>query len=157
MLLLNLLLALAWVILTNEYTALNFAIGLLLAYLILRLTQQNERARRYVRRVSLIIKFILFFMGELVVSSLRVAYQVLTSHDRMKPAVVAVPLDVKSDRAITLLGNLITLTPGTLTLDVSTDRTVMYIHTIDMEDEDIEAFRASIKNGFERRIIEVLE
>ena len=66
---------------------------------------------------------------------------------------VAVPLDVTSDAAITLLGNLITLTPGTLTLDVSTDHLPLYVHVMNVE--DVESFRQGIKNGFERRILEL--
>lgn len=153
MLLLNLLLAIIWVALTGQYEASNFALGFVLAYLVVRLTQHSEAAVRYVVRVRLLILFIAFFLWELLVSSLRIVVLVLSRRPEMQPAVVAVPLDVKSDLAITLLGNLITLTPGTLTLDVSTDHSTMYIHAIDVE--DVETFRAGIKDGFERRILEL--
>lgn len=155
MLLLNLLVAFAWLVLTGEFTIGNFAVGFLITYIILWLTQQSRLVSGYVRRITLLIRFLGFFLKELVVSSLRVVYQVLMPRLNLRPAVVAVPLDVTSDAGITLLGNLITLTPGTLTLDVSTDRRVMYIHVIDLD--DVEAFRASIKQGFERRILEVME
>lgn len=153
MFLLNLLLAIAWVALTGDYEAGNFAVGFVLAYLVIRLTQHSQMAVRYVKKIQLILFFIVFFLKELVFSSLRVAVQVLSPTMKMRPAVVAVPLDVKSDEAITLLGNLITLTPGTLTIDVSSDRSTMYVHTMNME--DVESFRRSIKDGFERRILEV--
>ena len=153
MLLLNLLLAIVWVALTGEYEAGNFAVGFVLGYLILRLTQHSRAASRYVKRLQLGFLFFLFFLKEMIVSSIRVAITVLSPKMKMRPAVVAIPLDVTSDAAITLLGNLITLTPGTLTLDVSTDRSTMYVHTMDVG--DIEAFRFSIKDGFERRILEV--
>lgn len=154
MLLLNLLLAFAWVALTGDYSPGNFAIAFVLGYLVLRLTQHSDAAVRYVKRLQLAFFFTLFFMKELAVSSVRVAIRVLSRNMEMHPAVVAIPLDIKSDAGITLLGNLITLTPGTLTLDVSTDRTTMYVHTMDVGD-DVEAFRRSIKDGFERRILEV--
>ncbi len=69
-------------------------------------------------------------------------------------AIVAIPLDAKTDREITLLANLITLTPGTLSLDVSEDRRFLYVHAMFVE--DVESFRDSIKNGFERRLLELM-
>ncbi|WP_420630973.1 Na+/H+ antiporter subunit E [Candidatus Leptofilum sp.] len=153
MLLLNLLLAIIWVSLTGQYEASNFAMGFILAFLVLRLTQHSAAAVRYVFRVRLVIFFVGYFLRELVFSSLRVVALVLSFRPAMQPAIVAIPLDVKSDAAITLLGNLITLTPGTLTLDVSSDHSTMYVHAIDVR--DVEAFRAGIKNGFERRILEL--
>jgi multicomponent Na+:H+ antiporter subunit E len=72
----------------------------------------------------------------------------------LHPGVVAVPLDVREAWQITVLSNLITLTPGTLSLDVSTDCKVLYIHT--MNATNVERFRAEIKHGFERRIKELL-
>ncbi|MEZ4592388.1 MAG: Na+/H+ antiporter subunit E [Chloroflexota bacterium] len=153
MLLLNLLLAIAWMALTGQYEAGNFAVGFVLAYLVLRLTQHSETAVRYVRRGRLFFFFTGFFLKELVISSWRVVVVVLTPKMTMRPGVVAIPLTVTSEAAITMLGNLITLTPGTLTLDVSTDLSTMYVHTMDVG--DLEAFRASIKNGFEKRILEL--
>lgn len=154
MLLLNILLALAWVVLTSDYSPGNFAVGFFLAYLILRLTQQNQATSRYGRRIQRIVLFVLYFLKEVVVSSLRVAVLVLSPKMDVTPAVVAFPLTVRSEAAITLLGNLITLTPGTLTIDVSTDRKVMYVHTID--GRDVASFRQSIAEGFERRILEIM-
>ena len=86
-------------------------------------------------------------------ANLRVAIEVLTPQQRMRPAIVAIPLDVRRDFEITLLANLITLTPGTLSLDVSSDKRVLYVHS--MYVDDIDAFRREIKNGFERRVKEL--
>jgi multicomponent Na+:H+ antiporter subunit E len=73
----------------------------------------------------------------------------------MHPGVIAVPLDARTDAEITLLANLITLTPGTLSIDVSADRKVLYIHTMDLGDDPVR-FRREIKEGFERRLLEVM-
>jgi multicomponent Na+:H+ antiporter subunit E len=80
---------------------------------------------------------------------------VITLAHTMRPGVVAVPLELQTDAAITLLANLITLTPGTLSLDVSADRRVLYVHTMYLD--DVEQFRREIKEGFERRVIEVFQ
>lgn len=154
MLLLNIVLALAWVALTGEFNPGNFATGFVIVYAILVLTEAAMgRETGYLRRMWLVIAFFLFFLKELTVSSLRVMRWVLASKLTMRPAVVAVPLDIETDAQITLLGNMITLTPGTLTLDVSDDHTMIYVHVMDVE--DIDEFRHRIKQGFERRILEV--
>jgi multicomponent Na+:H+ antiporter subunit E len=74
----------------------------------------------------------------------------------MRPGIIAIPLDARTDLEITLLANLITLTPGTLSLDVSADRRVLYIHVMYIDNDDIEAVRRNIKDGFERRVLEGL-
>ena len=88
-----------------------------------------------------------------MVSSLRVAYDVLTPTLHMRPAIVAIPLDAETDLQITILANFITLTPGTLSLDVSPDRKTLYVHA--MYVDDVDAFRREIKEELERRVIEV--
>ena len=154
MLLLNIVLALAWVALTGDFNPGNFATGFVLVYLILVLTEAAMgNSSGYFRRMWLVVSFGLFFLKELVISSVRVARWVLSPALTMRPAVVAVPLDIETDAQITLLGNMITLTPGTFTLDVSGDHETIYIHVFDVD--DVEAFRQEIKQGFERRILEV--
>lgn len=103
--------------------------------------------------VMTLIRFTLFFLYQLLIAGIMVFWAILNPKG-LKAGVIAVPLDVKSNAEITLLANLITLTPGTLTLDVSTDKKVMYVHTIQFE--DAESFRQEIKNGFEKRVIEVM-
>ena len=68
---------------------------------------------------------------------------------------VAVPLDSRDETEIALLAKLLTLTPGSVTLDVAADRSVLYVHTMFVDDPD--AVRAEIKNGFERRVRELLQ
>ncbi len=154
-LLLNTLLALAWIALTGTFTPANLLFGFVLGYGLLAFTQRLLPPSRYFTMVPRVIAFVLFFLLELIQANLRVALSVLSPRLDLRPAVVAIPLDVRSDPAITLLANLITLTPGTLYLDVSADRRVMYVHTIHVH--DLEQFRQGIKNGFERRVKELLE
>jgi multicomponent Na+:H+ antiporter subunit E len=152
--LLNTLLALAWIALTGTFTPTNFAIGFAVGFVLLWLTQRVMLPSNYFRKVPQVIGFVLFFLRELLQANLRMVVIVLSPRPAIRPAVVAIPLDVRSDIEITLLANLITLTPGTLYLDVSQDRCVMYVHT--MHVDDLDAFRRSIKDGFERRVMEVL-
>ena len=96
-----------------------------------------------------------YFIFELVVSSLRVAWDVITPRHHARPGILAVPLDVRSDAAITLLANLVSLTPGSLSLDVSDDRSTLFVHAMFIEDAD--KAREEIKRQMERRVKEALE
>lgn len=98
---------------------------------------------------------ILFYLKELFVASLWVAYDVLTPKDHMRPAVIAIPLEAETDLEITLLANFITLTPGTLSIDISKDRKTLFIHNVYLESDDMDKVRKQIKNGFEKKILAI--
>jgi multicomponent Na+:H+ antiporter subunit E len=80
----------------------------------------------------------------------------LAAESYVCPGVVAIPLDARTDAEITLLANLITLTPGSVTLDLSEDRSVLYVHAMYIDGGDVEAYRRSVKEGLERRVLELL-
>jgi multicomponent Na+:H+ antiporter subunit E len=150
----NILLALAWAALTGGFTPQNLALGFGLGFLILVTMRGTIGSPVYARKALQVLDLLLFFSIELVKANLRVAYDVLTPGYQLRPAVVAVPLDARTDLEITLLANLITLTPGTLSLDVSKDRGELYVHAMYLD--DVETMRRQIKQGFERRVLEVL-
>lgn len=150
----NLALGILWMALTGTATTWNLLLGLALGYLVLRATQGPRRKSAYFRKVPETFRFLGFFLKELVISSLRVAHDVVTPSLHMRPAIIAVPLEVKTDFEITLLACLLTLTPGTLTLDVSNDRKTLYVHAMFVR--DLEGARAAIKNGLELRIVRLL-
>jgi multicomponent Na+:H+ antiporter subunit E len=147
------LLALAWVALTGDWSAPALAFGLALGWLLLRLTRPlgGEGFRRL--RLARLPGFALFFLKEVVVANLRVAAAVVSPAGRLRPAIVAVPLSLDRDAEVALLANLITLTPGTLSLDVSPDRRTLYVHAMATSGPD--ALRREIQQGFERRIREM--
>jgi multicomponent Na+:H+ antiporter subunit E len=153
--LINILLALAWVALTGQFTPRNLFTGFVLGYAALWLLYRMTGPNLYFQKARLVLSFIPFFLWELIKANFRVAYEVVTPHHTMSPGVVAVPLDATSDAEITVLANLITLTPGTLSLDVSTDRKVLYVHVMFVTDAD--TFRHQIKDGFERRVMEIFQ
>jgi multicomponent Na+:H+ antiporter subunit E len=109
---------------------------------------------KLLRKIPMLLRFAAFYVKELVLSNLRVAYDALTPTHYMSPAFVGIPLDVKTDFEILLLANLITMTPGTVSLDVSTDRRMLYLHAMYVTDP--ETLRRKIKSDLERRVIELL-
>ena len=151
---LNLLLAVLWAVVMGEVDRANLTVGFLLAYLVLWAVRPVLGDTRYFDRIPRAVSFLAFFVVEVVSSNLRVARDVLSPRPRRRPGVVAVPLDAGSDAEITVLANLITLTPGTLSLDVSPDRRLLYVHTMFLDDPD--EFRAELKRSFERRVLELL-
>ena len=150
----NLLLALVWAGLTGSFTLINLLVGFVFAFVILRLAFHSKRdPGSYFTKVPSVLSFIAFFIYDLVKSNIIVAWDVLTPTHKMRPGVIAYPLELESDGGITLFANLISVTPGTLSLDVSTDHKVLYIHVMYLDDED--AVRRDIKT-LERRIIAML-
>lgn len=150
----NLLLALAWVALMADFTPFNFLVGFVLGYLILVFAQRVLGRCSYVSRLPLALRFMLFYMRELVLATMRVAADVVTPGYTMRPAVVAIPLDARTDAEITLLAMLIGITPGSTALDVSDDRTTLYVHA--MFADDPVRVRQDIKDGLERCVLELL-
>lgn len=154
-LLLNIFLALVWAAARGGFTPGDLFLGFVLGFFIIYFYQRVTGEVGYARRVWRVISFVLFFIKELFLANLRVAYDVVTPSHNMRPGIIAIPLTVKTNAQITLLANLISLTPGTLSLDVSDDRSVLYIHAMYVDDPD--AVRHEIKAGFERRVLEVLQ
>lgn len=152
-LLLNILLMLVWVALTGSFSFVNFGFGFFLSFFLMWAINIGGEDNRYFTRVPKIVWFLLYFLKEVVKSNLEVAYQVITPKNNMKPGIVKIPLEATTDFEITMLANLITMTPGTLSLDVSDDKKVLYVHAMHITDK--EAFIDGIKNGFEKKLIEL--
>ena len=152
----NTLLAVIWASLVTDFSLGGLATGYLIGYAALWVAQPLFGGPSiYHRRVFRVIRLFLFFLYELVVSSLRVAWDVLTPRHHSKPAIIEMPLDVKSDFEILLVTNLISLTPGTLSLDVTPDRSTLIVHA--MFADDPEALVRELKDGMERKVKECFE
>lgn len=152
LLLVNVLLALAWGGVTGSFTLLNLIFGFILGAAALYLIRKEIGSLGYLSRMRRVLSLTILFLVELVKSSWTVAKTVLSPTIDIKPGMFVYPLKVDKDAEITMLANLITLTPGTLTVDVSQDRRFLYIHALDCSDPD--QLRHDIAAGFERKIME---
>lgn len=150
----NVLLTILWVAITGEFNGVNIVFGFILGFATLYIVTSKGDNPKYFTVVPKLIAFIFFFLYELLKANLQVAYDVITPKFYMTPGIVRLPLEAKTDLEITSLANFITLTPGTLSLDVSDDRKVLYVHSMYIGDK--EEFIKNIKNGFERRLLEIL-
>nr|WP_245398580.1 Na+/H+ antiporter subunit E [Oceaniglobus trochenteri] len=156
MFVLNLILAIAWAAFNGAFSVANLAVGFLIGFGVLWMLQPLMGGESvYFRRAYTWSRLVVMFHYELIVASLSVLWDVVTPTQLSRPGIIEVPLDVKSDAAILLVTNLVSLTPGTLSIDISDDRKILYVHAMFADDPD--AIRATLKNGMERWVREALE
>jgi multicomponent Na+:H+ antiporter subunit E len=149
----NILLAVVWAAITGNFDPGNLVLGFALGFLVLSFAGRVIGSTDYARRLVKALSLVAYFLWELLVSNVRVASDVLGPTRRLRPGVLAIPLDAHTDAEIVLLANLITITPGSLSLDVSGDRRTLYLHVMHFDDPEV--LRRKVKEGFERRILAV--
>ncbi len=149
--------ALGWAAITGSVTLPNLLLGGFLGAVALALFTDRRKRPAVLMRLRRAASLTWLFIYELNLSAIKVAILVLRPDMMAKiaPAIVAYPLKVRSDAEITMLANLITLTPGTLSVDVSADRKLLFVHALDCRDRG-ELIR-SIAEGFEKKVIEVFQ
>ncbi len=157
----NILLAVIWAIALGPMTPLNLVVGFVVGYLMLALAwrlglnyRDDQKNTNYFRRVFQVMSFLVFFTREMIIANVQMAYYTLSPLSRLRPGIVVIPIEGMSNLEITTLANLITLTPGTLSLDVSDDHTQLMVHCMDASDP--EKIVAEIRNGFQRRVKELM-
>jgi len=159
-----LLLVLLWVALQGTMSVGNVLLGVIFGAAILRVstplfdpedsieTRRLSEGIRPFSRLWRIVVLFLVFIRELTVSALQVARYTIQPTLQIRPAIIEYPLDVQTGREITILANLISLTPGTLSLDVSPDCHCLYIHAISVETDDGSEVIADIKGSLEKHV-----
>jgi len=152
---LNAVLALGWAALTGDFALSSLLVGFSLGYLALWVARPLFGETTYFERVWRVLRLAALFVYELVVSSVRVVWDVITPSHLSRPGIIAMPLDAEGEGEILLVANLISLTPGTLSLDVSPDRKTLYVHAMFVDDPD--RLRRELKQGMERWVIEAME
>lgn len=151
---LNIALALSWAALTGDFHPANLLTGFLLGYGALFVIRRALEPSDYFAKVWQVIGFILFFLWELLRANLRVAFDVLTPGFHMQPRVIGIPLKARTDAEIMALTYFINLTPGSVVLDVSSDRSTIFVHVMYAPDAD--DARREIQEGGERRILRLM-
>jgi len=151
-----LVLAVTWALITGAFTVPNLLFGALLGALASLLLRDRVQAPMLYGRIARVLSLFWLLCVELMLSALKVASLVIRPRmkQHLNPAIIAFPLTAQTDAQIALLANLITLTPGTLSIDVSEDRSTLFVHVLALTDR--EALIADIRNGFEKKVLEVL-
>lgn len=154
------LLTLVWAALQGSFGPGTLVVGALFSWAILHLTrplfnteEENVVAGKGpVRRLWRSLVLIVVFLREVVLSALEVAGYVLQPSLNIRPAIIEYPLNVQTDREITMLANMISLTPGTLSMDVAADRSAIYVHAISVTSEDGQEVIDDIKGSLEKHV-----
>jgi multicomponent Na+:H+ antiporter subunit E len=150
----NLLIMLGWAAAAGRFSSGVLAGGFAVGFAALWLARDLFGPNRYHARAFAAVALLLRFLKELFVSSVQVAAVVLNPFARPVGAFLTVPLDAETDVEILLTANLISLTPGTLTVDVAEDRRSLIVHA--MSADDPAAATAGIKAALERPALEAL-
>jgi multicomponent Na+:H+ antiporter subunit E len=147
LLLLNLMLALTWAALQGELNTVNLVVGFFISAALIYVFRRMFFRPLYFRQTVVGLTLALVFSKELLKSNIAVLRIVFSPRARIRSGVIAVPTELTNDVALTMLANMITLTPGTLTLDISPDRRYLYVHTLNLDDpEDV---KQEIQKAFE--------
>jgi multicomponent Na+:H+ antiporter subunit E len=151
--LLNVFLAFVWMFLTVSFNGASFLIGYLIGLLIIFILRRFFHSRFYLIPLFVIAKLVFIFLKELLLSNIAVVKIVLNRSLDIRPGIFALPTELEKDWEVTLLSLLITLTPGTLVLDISEDGRTLYVHALDVP--DVKETIKAIKESFEKTIMEV--
>lgn len=151
----NVVIAGVWMLLQETLTLESFVLGYFIGLLVLYFTVRRLDAPLYIQRVFAAVKLIVAFLFEVVRSGVRVSYLILHPRLPISPGLVVVPLDVTSNEAITIFAGMITMAPGSISVELSDDRACLYVHAL--EAGDPHKASAFFKDVFERRIMEVFK
>lgn len=148
-------LALIWVLLVNDFSVGHLLLGLLLGWLIPLFTLPFWPKRAKMRRPLTLLRFVIRVLFDIVLANLTVARLILGRPRKLEPAFVEIPLALRNDLAISLLANTISLTPGTVSAQLSADHKYLLVHALNVRDTD-ELIR-TIKQRYETPLKEVFE
>ncbi|MEE9172184.1 MAG: Na+/H+ antiporter subunit E [candidate division NC10 bacterium] len=156
---LTIVLAVVWCFLSGAVTLANFLMGLLVGTLTLVLFRPffpwSPSPLRLFRKVPAFLRYLRRFLYELAKANVQVVYLALHPKMPIRPGIISFHTRHRSALGTTLLANSITLTPGTLTMDVSPDGRTLYIHTLDVSHP--EEVREGIRRGLEDYTLGVAE
>jgi multicomponent K+:H+ antiporter subunit E len=151
---LALFVALIWLALVNEVTMGSLVMGLVLGLVLPALTGPFWPDAPRLGRPRVILEYFAVVAWDIVLANLQVARLILiVPPDRLRSAFVTIPLDLTSPEAITVLAGTITMTPGTLSAELSADGRSLLVHGLDVPDPD--ALVAEIKSRYEGRLLEI--
>lgn len=148
-------LAIGWMVLHERFGVGEFLVGYAIGAVIVRLHGTFWPGAIRVRRPLVLVRLGFVFLAEMILANLIVAWTVVRPRLAIRPAFIILPLDLDDDFRITLLANLISLTPGTLSVDVAPDRKALYIHCLNCTDDAGTVQR--IKERFEKPLSEAIE
>lgn len=151
----TLLLAVIWLLLAHSLSLGNIVLALFAGWAIPFLSEKLWPRRPPIRHPLLMVRYALVLLKDIVVANMIVVPWVLGPAKRLKPAFVVYPLALRDRHAIAALASSVSLTPGTVSADVSLTRQALLIHTLHVEDEAV--LIESIRKRYEMPLKEIFE
>lgn len=154
--LLSIVIVIVWIFLQNQFSMGHLLLGIVIGIAVPKFTSPYWPGRPRIRNIPMIVSFIAVVLWDIVVSNVIVAHLVLFRRSEgLRSRFITVPLDLKTPEAISLLAGTITMTPGTVSADLSADARSLLVHCLETDDPDDVV--AGIKNRYERRLKEIFE
>lgn len=151
----SLLLFAVWLLLNNTLAPGHLVLAAFLAIAIPLLTRGMQDPQPKFRKPWVALRYVLMVLGDIVVANFEVAILVLGPAKKLNPAFIAIPLSIEHDLPITLLSSTVSLTPGTVSAEISEDKKWLYVHVLNLTDKD--ALIALIKQRYEQPLMEIFE
>ena len=151
----SLLLFAVWLLLNNTLAPGHLVLAAFLAIAIPLLTRGMQDPQPKFRKPWVALRYVLMVLGDIVVANFEVAILVLGPAKKLNPAFIAIPLSIEHDLPITLLSSTVSLTPGTVSAEISEDKKWLYVHVLNLTDKD--ALIALIKQRYEQPLLEIFE
>ena len=142
-----------WLLLVNEISPLQLVAALLLGLFVPRLTYRFWPEHPQVRRPLKVVGYMAIVLWDIVLANIAVARLILTPGVRLRPVFIEMPLSIDDPFAVTMLAATVSLTPGTVSTDIDTNRGILLIHGLDVQDREATVRR--IKERYERRLMEI--
>lgn len=154
--LLSLVLIYLWMALVDNFELGSLVVGILLGIAIPIATRSIWESTPKIGSMGLVVMFVLILLWDIMIANVQVALTILFRPTQdLRPKWFAVPLDLKSQEAIALLASTVSLTPGTVSCDLSGDGRSLLVHALDTSDTDAEVTK--IKQRYENRLKRIFE
>lgn len=149
----SLLLFVVWLLLNNSISAGHMVLAIFFAVTIPLLVNSMRDEHPKILKPWLAIRYILMVLKDILVANVEVALLIIGPIKKLKPGFVAIPINIDSDLGITILASTVSLTPGTVSAEVSKDKAWLYVHSLHLDDE-AELIK-SVKLRYEKPIKEI--
>lgn len=149
----SLALLVVWLLLNNTLAPGHIVLGSILALVIPWITTSLQKPQARLDKPLLAVRYLLVLIADIIKSNIEVAFLVLGPSHRITPGFIAIPLDMTAELPVTLLASSISLTPGTVSVELSEDRGWLYVHVLNLADEA--KLIETIKQRYEKPMKEI--
>lgn len=151
----SLILFIVWLLLNNTIAPGHLVLAALLAIIIPWLTSGMQDPQPKIRKPLIGIRYLLMVVGDIIKANFEVAVLVIGPSKKLDPAFIPVPLNIRHEFPITILASTVSLTPGTVSAEISEDKRWLYVHVLHLTDKD--ALITLIKQRYEQPLMEIFE